>query len=177
MAQCCYIAIMTDTGRFSFQNTDAEAFEQAAKMIRLGAEPTFLSQKVYENKPIGSVRLESRMIGRMSFTCGGAVVYSWIGERDFSELEVNRDDTEGLPTILRSLAGVEVAALLREEEGIVRVNLRSRDSHDVGEFARQHGGGGHRAAAGLTLHMTLEQAISSFIPELSRLSCCDNEQL
>jgi phosphoesterase RecJ-like protein len=171
IAEYCYVAIMTDTGRFSFQNTDAEAFEQAAEMIRLGAKPTYLSQKVYENKQIGSVRLESKMIERMSFCCGGAVVYSWISEDDFREYGVSRDDTEGLPTILRSLAGVEVAALLRDEGGVVRVNLRSRDGHDVGEFARMHGGGGHKAAAGLTLETTLAEAIESFVPKLSRLSC------
>jgi phosphoesterase RecJ-like protein len=167
MAEYCYVAIMTDTGRFSFQNTDAEAFEQAAEMIRLGVNPTYLSQRVYENKPLGSMRLESRLVERMRFDCDGALVYSWIDEQDFSELAVSRDDTEGLPTILRSLAGVEIAALLREEEGSVRVNLRSRDGHDVGQFARGHGGGGHQAAAGLTLEMTLPEALQSFIPELA----------
>jgi phosphoesterase RecJ-like protein len=171
MAECCYVAVMTDTGRFSFQNTDAEVFEQAARMIHHGARPTYLSQKVYENKPVGSVRLESRLVERMRFACDGAVVYSWITEQDFRELNVSRDDTEGLPTILRSVSGVQVAALLREEEGVVRVNLRSRDGHDVGAFARDFGGGGHRAAAGLTLHMSLDAALRSFIRELARLSC------
>ncbi|MDR2109069.1 MAG: DHH family phosphoesterase [Coriobacteriales bacterium] len=171
MAEYCYVAIMTDTGRFSFQNTDAEAFEQAARMVHLGARPTWLSQRVYENKPIGAVRLESRLVERIHFACAGAVVYSWINEQDFSDFSVSRDDTEGLPTILRSLAGVEVAALLREETGSVRVNLRSRAGLDVGAFARAHGGGGHEAAAGLTLQMTLAEALESFIPQLVELVC------
>ncbi|MDR0501611.1 MAG: DHH family phosphoesterase [Coriobacteriales bacterium] len=171
MAKACYIAIMTDTGRFSFQNTNAEAFEFAAQMIRLGVEPTDVSQRVYENKSLGVVQLESRLVQRMQFLRAGKVAYSWIAEQDFNELGIERDDSEGLPTILRSIKGVQVAVLLREEEGSVRVNLRSRSCCDVGTFARENGGGGHRAAAGITLNMSLEEAIASFVPKFASMEC------
>jgi phosphoesterase RecJ-like protein len=101
----------------------------------------------------------------------GRVVYSWVTEDDFKELGVSRDETEGLPTILRSVEGADIAILLREEAGRVRVNLRAKASCDVGEFARRFDGGGHKAAAGFTLKMSLDKARAKILKEADRLVC------
>ena len=45
MAQCCYLALMTDTGRFQFQNTTPEAFALAGEMVSAGARPEECSQR------------------------------------------------------------------------------------------------------------------------------------
>ncbi|MDR2492239.1 MAG: DHH family phosphoesterase [Coriobacteriales bacterium] len=166
MASCCYIGVMTDTGRFSFQNTNERAFRDAAEMVACGVDPTFMSQHVYENKSLAVVQLESRLISRMQFSHNNTVVCSWINDADFTELGLDRSDTEGLPTILRSIAGVQLAALLRVEDDVVRVNLRSRGMTDVSDVARRFGGGGHRAAAGMTLQMTLEEAQATVLAAL-----------
>jgi bifunctional oligoribonuclease and PAP phosphatase NrnA len=61
-------------------------------------------------------------------------------------------DSEGLIDSIRSIAGVEAVALIRErEDGTHKVSLRSRGEVDVEKIARHHGGGGHRNAAGYTL--------------------------
>jgi phosphoesterase RecJ-like protein len=169
MASACYVGLMTDTGRFSYQNTNDQAFIDAAQMLTTGIDATEISQLVYENKPLAALLMEARLIERVQFACDGRVAYSWINEQDFADLGISRDDTEGLPSILRSIQGVNVAALLREEQGSVRVNLRSRHGRDVGILARRFAGGGHLAAAGLTLQGTLQEALDTFIPELTAL--------
>ncbi|MDR2714415.1 MAG: DHH family phosphoesterase [Coriobacteriales bacterium] len=171
MASYCYVAVMTDTGRFSYQNTSERTFCDAAEMVACGVDPTLMSQCVYEDKSLAVVKLESRLIERMKFSHQNRVVCSWVNEQDFEELGVSRDDTEGLPTILRSIAGVEVAALLRAEEGVVRVNLRSRGTCDVGQVAQNFGGGGHRAAAGITFETTLEKSIELLLGALDEIPC------
>src|SRR5436305_3733415 len=61
-------------------------------------------------------------------------------------------DSEGLIDHLRSIAGVEAVALIRErEDGSQKVSLRSRGEVDIEKIARHHGGGGHRNAAGYSL--------------------------
>ena len=61
-------------------------------------------------------------------------------------------DSEGLIDTLRSIAGVEAVALIRErEDGSQKVSLRSRGEVDVEKIARHHGGGGHKNAAGYSL--------------------------
>jgi len=161
MAMYCFVGIMTDTGRFAFINTDRTAFTDAAEMIDIGVNTSEISQHIYENKSLDVMRLEALIIDRIQFSCAGKVVYSYILQSDLSMLGLKRDDTEQLPTVLRSIKGVEIAVLFRDEEGEgVRVNLRSRDTFNVGVFASKHGGGGHHGAAGLTLTMTLAEAIS-----------------
>jgi phosphoesterase RecJ-like protein len=175
MATYCYIGIMTDTGRFGFRNTNRTAFDDAAEMCGLGVNPSLLSEQVYENKIIPALRLEGLAVERAQFSCGGKVVYSYIRQDDLARLGLERDATEQLPSILRGIKGVEVAALFREEgtEG-VRVNLRSRSSYDVGTFALLLGGGGHKGAAGLTLDMPLDDAISHIVNRLmNELPACD----
>jgi len=171
MAAYCYVALMTDTGRFAFQNTTVEAFRAAARMLDCGVDPAQMSANVYENKSFASMQLESRLIDRMRFCRDGRVVYSWVDEQDFKDLGVTRDDTESLPNVLRSIIGVEVAALLREEDNSVRVNLRAKNGCDVGAIARNFGGGGHAAAAGLTLDVTLEHALAKLVPALEGMDC------
>lgn len=167
MATCCYVGVMTDTGRFAFKNTDLSTFVEAAEMIELGVDPAQMSELVYENKTLPAMRLEALVIDRIKFPCTDSVVYSYILQDDLKALGIKRDATEGIPTVLRSIKGVEVAALFREEgnEG-VRVNLRSRSSFNVGAFACALGGGGHAGAAGLSLNMPLDEAIEYVVSRL-----------
>ncbi len=175
MALYCYVGIMTDTGRFAFNNTNRTAFADAVEMVDLGVDPAQLSQQIYLNKSLAALRLEALLVDRVHFSCTGSVVYSYILQEDLENLGLTRDATEQLPTILRSIEGVEVAILFREEGGEgVRVNLRSRSKYNVGAFALALGGGGHAAAAGVTLHMPLKEAID-FVSHklLAELPACN----
>ena len=175
MAIYCYVAIMTDTGRFAYTNTNHSAFADAVEMVDLGVDPARMSELVYEHKTAAAMRLEAMVIERVKFACNGSIAYSYIAKGDLETLGIERDATEQLPPILRSIEGVEVAALFRDEgsEG-VRVNLRSRGNYNVGIFACQHGGGGHAAAAGLSLELPLEKAVSLIVDDLViELSACN----
>jgi phosphoesterase RecJ-like protein len=169
MALYCYVAILTDTGRFSYEKTSSHTFEDAKEMVELGVNPAFVASRVYESKPLASLQLEARLIERLRFCVDGKLVYSYVTEADLRELGINRDATEGLPNVLRSIAGVKLAVLLRYEDDGVRVNLRSHDGIDVGSLACGFGGGGHAAAAGFTLKMPLDESISLVLPKLEQL--------
>jgi phosphoesterase RecJ-like protein len=169
MAEYCYVAVMTDTGRFSFSNTNHQAFVDAAQMIDLGVNPAYVSRMVYENKSLEAMKLEALLISRIKFLASGELVYSYIYDKDMRDLGVARDATEGLPAILRAIKGVQVAALFREEDNGVRVNLRSNSGFDVGELAVKFGGGGHAAAAGISLEMSLDDALEHIVPKLVAL--------
>lgn len=162
MAVYCYVGIMTDTGRFAFMNTDRTAFADATEMIDLGVDAAELSQQIYQNKCLPAMRLEALVVDRIKFSGGhNEVICSYILRDDLTALGLTRDNTEQIPTILRSVRGVEVAVLFRDEgEEGVRVNLRSRGAYNVGAFACALGGGGHAGAAGVTLAMPLEEAMA-----------------
>ncbi|MDR0347138.1 MAG: bifunctional oligoribonuclease/PAP phosphatase NrnA [Coriobacteriales bacterium] len=172
IAEYCYVALVTDTGRFSFQNTTARSLTAAGEMVMAGVDPAGMNMKIYDSRSLAALMLDARLISRITFSSDKCVVYSWVTEEDFKELGLSRDETEGLPTILRSVREADVAILLREESGQVRVNLRAKTGKDVGEFARRFNGGGHKAAAGFTLKMTLDEARALILGKAENLLCC-----
>jgi phosphoesterase RecJ-like protein len=65
---------------------------------------------------------------------------------------------EGFINYARSVAGVEVAVLFREQEPKkYKVSLRSKTRINVTDITTRFGGGGHRHAGGCTLEKTLPE--------------------
>ncbi|MCI2242011.1 DHH family phosphoesterase [Adlercreutzia faecimuris] len=160
IATCAYAGLMTDTGRFQYQNADAAAFAAAAEMVAAGADPGRVAREVYQNRSAASVRLEAAAIDHMELVADGAGAVSWLSLDDFAAAGAVRADAEPLIDVLRSIAGVRVACMLREQDGQVRGSLRAKDGTDVAALARELGGGGHVAAAGFTLDAPLDDAVA-----------------
>ncbi|WP_165044116.1 bifunctional oligoribonuclease/PAP phosphatase NrnA [Adlercreutzia sp. ZJ138] len=158
VAECCYVGLLTDTGRFQFQNTTPMAFACASEMVAAGADPAYIAREVYQNRSLASLALEDRVIEHLKFSDDGACVLSWLSATDFEQTGAVKTDADALIGTIRSLRGVRIACMLREQEGAVRGNLRAKDNTDVSAIARRYGGGGHRAAAGFTLECSLDQA-------------------
>lgn len=161
VASCCYVGLMTDTGRFQFQNTTAAAFAAAGEMVAAGANPSDLARLIYQNRSKESLALEQRMLEHAEYLYDGQFALSHLAIRDFAETGAERPDAEDVIDVLRSVRGVRVACLLREQEHSVRGSLRAKDDTDVAAVARSIGGGGHKAAAGFTFEGSLEEALEA----------------
>ena len=161
IATCCYTGLVTDTGRFQFQNTDAAAMGYAAHMVEAGADPSAICTAVYQRKTRAALTLEALAVSRMRFLCDGRVVLSWVRAADLAEVGAVKDDTDMLVNTIRQLDGVEVAVMLREErDGAVHGSIRSKTERDISSIAVEMGGGGHRAAAGFTVKdSSLEEVV------------------
>lgn len=159
VAQCCYTGLVTDTGRFQYQNTDAAAMRAASEMVEAGADPAGVSRAIFQNRSLPSVRLEGVAVGRMRFGANGAYAMSWLSLADFDAVGAVKADAEPIIDVLRSVKGVRVACMLREQGDVVRGSLRAKDGTDVAAVARRFDGGGHKAAAGFTLACGLEDAV------------------
>lgn len=166
-AVCCYTGLVTDTGRFQYQNTDRAALLAAAEMVGDGADPAAVSRAVFQNRSLPSIRLEGMAIDRMTLGVGGAYALSWLSLADFEAANAVKADAEPIIDALRSVAGVRVACMLREQGDVVRGSVRAKDDTDVAVIARRFGGGGHRAAAGFTLSCTLDEARAAVEAALS----------
>jgi phosphoesterase RecJ-like protein len=178
-ADLLHLALVSDTGSFRYSNATAEAFESAARLVRAGASPERVAGILYDQRPLTSLRLLAEVTGALELTCSGAVATAILSRAMFERAGADRGDTEGLIDHLRSLAGVETVALLRDlvaseaREGSpgecpIKVSMRSRGTVDVEQVARRHGGGGHRNAAGCILHGELETARRQIAADLAR---------
>lgn len=151
-ASCLYLTLVTDTGGFRFSNATPAAFESAASLVRDGAHPEQVAQWLYESQPLPVLRLVGEMLQTVEVHEGGRIATALLTQDMFSRVGASPGDSEGLIDYPRSIAGVEAVALIRQrEDGTHKISLRSRGEVDVEKIARQHGGGGHRNAAGFTL--------------------------
>ena len=167
-AVCAYTGLVTDTGGFQFQNTNTEAFLAAADLVAAGVKPFKVSREITQNESLAAIKLQSLAIERMILLQNGQIALSWITADDMRGLNAQKADADGVVGALRSIRGVRVACALREQDGEVRGNLRSKDDSDVSVVAREFDGGGHRGAAGFKLKLPMEDAVSAIEDRLSR---------
>ncbi|RLB71220.1 MAG: hypothetical protein DRH04_02185, partial [Deltaproteobacteria bacterium] len=88
----------------------------------------------------------------------------------YEQTGTNAEHTDRLVNYPRSIAGVEVAFLLRQEdEQSFKLSFRSRGKVDVASLAQEFGGGGHKNAAGCYLTGTAEDIIRLVFEKIARL--------
>lgn len=166
VALCCYVGLITDSGRFSYDNTTSHALRDGAEMLDAGVDPAETARLVYQNRSKASLEIEARAMSRLTLANGGRVAYSWVTDADFAELGVLPEEAETLPDAIRVVRDIEVAVLLRQHVGEVRANLRAKTGFDVGSVARGFDGGGHRAASGFTFTGTIDELLRVLLPQL-----------
>lgn len=151
IAEPLYVALMTDTGRFAYDNTSPAALREAADMVVAGADPAEAARHVYQERSGASLSLEALALSRLTVANEGHVAWTYLTDDDFAVTGVLPDEAEHLPDAIRVIGGIDVALLLRSQGDEIRGNLRSKTGYDVGSVARSFGGGGHRAASGFSV--------------------------
>jgi len=149
-AQALLVSLVTDTGRFSYSNTTAGAFEVAADLLRRGADPDLLYRELYGSLPMRVLRLRARAAEAIELSDNGRVALLTIPADFGADIDADVDDIKDLVDIAIGLEGVVVAALVRGlAQGGAKVSLRSKsDAADVAAFSKERGGGGHVRASG-----------------------------
>ena len=155
-----YTAILTDTGSFRYSNATPAAFAAAGELVARGVDPWEVTQQVYESHPAARIRLLARVLETLKVSPSGKAAGVWVTEAMFAETGSNSEFTDGMINYPRSIAGVEVAFMVRETgPGECKVSFRSRGRVNVAALAAEYGGGGHHNAAGCRLNGRLEEVV------------------
>jgi bifunctional oligoribonuclease and PAP phosphatase NrnA len=151
-ANALYAGISFDTGHFRHANTSAHTFACAARLVEQGADPRRIYQLLYETRTLPTLLLWARALSHLVVVDEGRALISVLTAGDYAQTGADENETEGIVDFLRSIHGVQVAALVKQQgDGeTTRVSLRSH-GFDVSAVAALRGGGGHREAAGLTV--------------------------
>lgn len=169
IASALYVGLVTDTGRFMYENTGASAHRMAAELIEAGVDVNDIYRRLYEHVPVAKLRLVARALQKLEHVEDCALALSYITIKDYEATGASEVLTEGIIDHLRSLEGAAVAALVRDRpDGPVarKVSLRSVDGRvDVSRIAREKGGGGHERAAGFATDLEY--------PELVKFLCAE----
>ena len=166
IADALYVGLVTDTGKFMYENTTPASHRMAADLIEAGADPHRVYRRLYEDLPFRRLQLLSRALQSVARYDDGALTVATLTRRDFEETGALETDSEGIVDHMRAVEGTKVAALVREllgddRRGWSKVSLRATDGTvDVSKIARSLGGGGHRQAAGASTELSVEQIVA-----------------
>jgi bifunctional oligoribonuclease and PAP phosphatase NrnA len=157
IATCIYTSVLTDTGSFCYGSTDENTFALARELVLHGADPRAIAQEIYFANPTSKMLLLGSALSNLKRE--GRIAWMWVTHSDMVRANAAEEDCEGIVNYGVSIAGVEVAAFLRElPDHRVRLSLRSKGQVDVAEAAQHFGGGGHKRASGCTLPGPLHEA-------------------
>jgi len=161
IADALYVGLVTDTGKFMYENTGARAHEMAAELIEAGVDPHAIYRHLYEGVPEGKLALLTRALNSVQRFDDGRLTFALLTRADFAQTGAEESYTEGIIDHLRSVQATKVAALVRERDGSWKVSLRATDgSVDVSAIARAQHGGGHRQAAGFTTELSPAELVA-----------------
>ena len=156
VAEALYVGLVTDTGRFMYENTGPRAHRMAAELIEAGVDVQAVYRRLYEETPYAKLALLALALGQVRRFDSGELTLAVLSAEDFRRAEAEDSYSEGIVDHLRAVQGTKVAALVREltaaeRRGERKVSLRAVDDDvDVSAIARAQGGGGHRRAAGFS---------------------------
>jgi phosphoesterase RecJ-like protein len=163
IAAALYVAIMTDTGSFSFSCNNPKTYRVTADLIETGIDASKIHKLVYDNYSESRLRLlgfalSERMIIWPELHT--AVIY--LTKKDLGRFEYRVGDTEGLVNYPLSVSGINVSVLITEKEKKIRLSFRSKGDFPVNEVVRVHfEGGGHKNAAGGFSYVSMEKTLEN----------------
>ncbi len=149
-AELLYAAISADTGCFRFSNTTKETHLRAAALVETGIDTAEINRRLFDSKPYKTLLAEKAGFDRLHFYAEGRVAVVTMPYEVKASLALEEENLTTLIDMARSVAGVDVAASLRQPEpgGSYHVSLRANTDIDVSAIAAVFGGGGHKRAAG-----------------------------
>ncbi len=173
IASALYVGLITDTGKFMYENTRAESHRMAAELIEAGVDVNDIYRRLYERVPVEKLRLTARALENVERFDGGLIAATYISRADYEATGAGEVLTEGIIDYLRSIEGTSVAAVVRDKtdggRSARKVSLRSTDGAvDVSAIARAHGGGGHRRAAGFGSDLSYQELVEFLRAEVAR---------
>ncbi len=145
-----YTAIAIDTGVFRYGNTSAEVLDTAAELVRAGAAPADITDRLYNSWSADRYRLFS--LAQASLEMYGPVAISTVTLGMFDETGTDPEDTETFVNYPLVMESVRISALLKQKDDVLwKASLRSKEEIDISKVAVMFNGGGHRNAAGCSL--------------------------
>jgi phosphoesterase RecJ-like protein len=168
VAACLYTGLVTDTGRFQYASTTPEVFRLAEELSEFGLPIASITRQLFEEHRFAYLQLAGTALARARLRPEAALVVAWLTAAELAEVHVLVDEAEGLIDLVRRTSEAEVACVCKETPDGVRGSLRSVTHQepdgtewgvDVGAIALALGGGGHRYAAGFTMHRPVDEVL------------------
>ena len=170
IATCLYVAIMTDTGNFSYASSYPEIFHIVGDLMKYDLDKDMIFSQVYDAFTEDRLRLQGYcMQEKMVVIPEYFTAYISLSDEELKKFNHRKGDTEGFVNIPFAIKGIRFTALFVEKKDRIKVSFRSRGIFPVNQIAAEHyHGGGHVNAAGGDSFVSMDDTLSTFESLLSR---------
>lgn len=157
-------------GCFRYANTTARTLRVAAACLEAGAEAYSINRQLFETTRLPRLRLNAYLAEHLELLQAGKIALCLIPREIERETAVTEDDLEDISNFPRNVEGVDLAVTFRTlDDGATKISIRSAPCYDASHVAAALGGGGHRGAAGATLHAGQDAAREQVLQALRNL--------
>ena len=164
IAQGIYVAILTDTGGFRFENATAGCHRVVSEVVARGVEPEAMFERVYGSSSLRKYQMLGYALETLEHEVESGVSWMVVPRERYEELHATPEDLEGIVDVPRSIDGTQVGLLFRStKSGEVKISFRSNGRVDVNTLARRFNGGGHVKASGAIVPGPMERAMEQVL--------------
>lgn len=151
-AENIFIAIITDTGKFIYDNAGYKTFENVSELLKLNINKNEIIKNLYSSEPKNVFKLKADVFNSTEFFMDDKVALSCLFKENLNKYNLSLKDIDGLVERLRDIENVEISILIKElEENTYKISMRSLGNSDVSKVCETFGGGGHKNAAGFKI--------------------------
>lgn len=170
IAEAIYTGIIYDTAAFKHSNTTWKTLAIASELLKQSFDFSSIIQRMFYAQSLLSMQLQGAAIRNMESYYDNALMISSLSLEEIKQYSDEVEDTGGIVNVLKNIKDSKVALFLYEKsDGEIKISMRSEDPYDICAVAKKFGGGGHKKAAGATIHSTLQEAKDQIIPLLKEL--------
>lgn len=147
-----YTGMVTDSGRFKYSGVNGDTMRAAGTLLDVGVDTDRLYARLYL-EAFEYLKFKAHIYQRMQVTENG-VAYIYIDKAMQEEFHLSREQASACIGTLDSIRGCICWMVFIEngdDEGSIRVRLRSRFVH-INSIAEKYRGGGHGCASGATVY-------------------------
>lgn len=174
IAACLFIGIYTDTGGFKYSNTTYKTFLAVAELSQIYPSFDKLVFNLENNDRPDRLKFMSLMLGSIDTYLSSKIAIASI---DFDTIQKNKINTSvvngsEIANLVKSVIGWEIGVSLIEfQPKSIKVSFRTRDSekYDLTKISVAIGGGGHKAAAGANMNMSIDEAKKVLVKNIKAL--------
>ena len=143
----------TDTNNFA-NSTYPSTFLMASDLLAAGVDRNAILSQLYNQYGENRLRLMGHMMKELLVITDNGVAYIVLDKNTQERYCVSEGDTEGFVNMPLSIAGVRMSIMAKEDDGKIRISIRSKTGTSANRCARQYfNGGGHENAAGGKLNV------------------------
>ena len=166
IANVLLVGIVADTLGFRTGATTATTLRVAASLMEKGASLSRASESVFNTRSASALKLWGRVLSQAQVE--GQLVWAVITREMLEECGATMEDADSLVDFIAGVPGTSAAFLFSEEDGRIRVSMRTSQDLNAAEMAQSFGGGGHPRAAGCTVDGSIDEVKRRLLEEARR---------